>query len=226
MRAWRNVLLRFGMVNVPLSLAPAARSGAEVEAHRYAGGERVKQAWTLDGETILQPDEIRKAYETPGGLVEIEAPEIPGDNGLEIEGLVPFSTISPAAYDTTYAAFPGKGGERSYAALSAVLEDRPGAALVGRLRVTDRPRDCAVVFDPETEALLVVVLHYAAKVRYSEIRAAAERAGAAKPEDVTAAETWAERFQRWHALKPSSIRFRPRSFRRSGIPWTRLSGPH
>jgi non-homologous end joining protein Ku len=192
MKAWRNVLLRFGMVAVPVAISPAKVSGAEIESHRYGpSGERIRQAWTEDGATILDPSEIVSRFAAPSGeAVEIERPEIPGENGIDLTALVASSSVDPLFYDAAYALNAGKGGGRPFAALAAALEDRPGACLVGTARFTDRPRDVLIRYSPETDSLVLHTLSFGAKVRAEEMTAEAAKLPAPEAADIAAASSF------------------------------------
>lgn len=188
-KAWRNVLIRFGLVNIPVSLAPAKVSAAEVETHRYGpDGERVRQAWIDSAGNIVESP--ASLYDTPAGPVDIPRPEIPGDPGIDLEALVPVADVDPILYDAAYAIWPGKGGDRSFSALAAFMEDRPRAALTGTARFTDRPRDVLIRYVPALDALILHTLTFGAKLRAAEIEAKAAAVPMADPADVAAAETF------------------------------------
>lgn len=192
MKAWRNTVVRFGLVNVPIAIAPLANdTGAGVESHRFeiATGEQVKQAWTTDGKTLIPRDATETRYVLPNGdAVACEAPELEGAKGVELLALV--DDYPAELVDAAYAAWAGKGGASSYDALRDALHES-GRVLVGVGRFTDRPRPVVIKTTADGAGLVLLVLKYAAQVREGAVREAwAESEGASSEAERAQARTF------------------------------------
>jgi non-homologous end joining protein Ku len=171
MKAWRNTLLRFGLVAVPVSLTPAKSDRSAVSAHRYAAGAdgalvRAKQAWTIDGETLAA--ETVLAYDVDGEAVEIDAPEIDGAKGIELAAYVDAATIDPLFYDSAYCLFPGDGGAEGLGLIASILRGTP-MMLAGTARFTDRPRSVVIRWSDAAQSLILHTLTFTSRVRFAEM---------------------------------------------------------
>jgi non-homologous end joining protein Ku len=173
LKAWRNTTVRFGLVTVPVAVAPAKTDKMSVAAHRYSeDGQRAKQAWTVDGETILA--ETKMLYDVDGEPVEIVPPELDGDKGIDLQAFAPTAGIDPLLYDSAYCVFPAKGSGKALGAIAKLLRDNPAMVLAGTARFTDRPRSVVLRWSEAAGAIVLHTLAYTARVRFAEMRAASE----------------------------------------------------
>lgn len=176
MRAWRNTLMRFGLVAIPVSLAPAVAK-ASVSAHRYDADtlKRVRQAWVNDeGELVA---ETAMLYDRGEGLdpVAVELDPIEGEREIALAGFIATDAVDPLLYDQAYALNPGKGGEDGLGLVAAILRESHGLMiLVGEARFTERPVSVAIRYSPTASGLVLHTLHPTARVRWAEMRKAAE----------------------------------------------------
>jgi non-homologous end joining protein Ku len=183
MRAWRNTVVRFGILSIPLSLSPLVGDG-DKSGHKYdpATGERVRQAWTTDGTTIVPEPETR--YDVPDGDPVALDLTLSGETGIDLEAALHIGDVDASLFDSSYACNPTKDAPRSLATLAAVLRDS-GTILVGTARFTESASAKSVVlrWSPLTKGVVLETLSPLERVRIEE--ATKESADLAEP---TAAE--------------------------------------
>jgi non-homologous end joining protein Ku len=156
-----------------------------VSAHRYSEeGERAKQAWTVDGETILA--DTKMLYDVDGEAVDIAPPTLEGESGIELEAFAPTAGIDPLLYDSAYCVFAAKGSGKALGAIADILRANPSRVLAGSARFTDRPRSVVLRWSEAAQAIVLHTLAYTARVRFAEMRGAAE--GLETPDAVTLAQ--------------------------------------
>lgn len=133
MRVWRNTVVRFGMLAVPVGLSPLVGKG--IEGHRYdaATRERVRQSLVRPDGTAS--DETITLYDVPDADPIACDAAIDGETGITLEACVPIGFIDPALYDAGYVLTPSKDAPKGLATLAAVLRDS-GSTLVGTARFT------------------------------------------------------------------------------------------
>ena len=178
MKAWRNTLLRFGLVAVPVSLTPAKSDKSAVTAHHYdpVTKSRASQAWTVDGETILP--ETSMFYDVGGVPVAADVDEN-YTKEITLEGFVSEGTIDPLFYDAAYCLFAGKGGEDGLGLIARVLRDNAFMTFAGTAVFTDRPRSVVIRWSDAAGCLILHTLTFTSRVRFADMRTAAE--GLAEP---------------------------------------------
>ncbi len=186
MRAWRNTVVRFGLLSVPVSLSPLV-GGSPVEGHTYGmeDGKRVARAWTTDGTTIIPNDETETRYSSPDRDPVALDIVVQGTTGIDLEAAVHVGDVDASLYDSSYAVNPGKDAPRSLATLAAVLRDS-GTILVGTARFTESASAKSVVlrWSPLTKGVVLETLHPLARVRVDEARKAASEDEPTKAEYV------------------------------------------
>jgi DNA end-binding protein Ku len=138
-RSLWNGAIRFGLVNVPIKVYPAAQSKQirfrELHEKDAAPIEHKRVCAKEDKEVPF--DEVVRGYETaPGRYViltkdEIQAPARERGKTIDLEDFVPGEEIDPVFYDTPYWLGPQKGGEEAYSVLMAAL-DKSGLVGIGR----------------------------------------------------------------------------------------------
>ena len=163
--AWRNISLRVGLVNVPLGLDPTTDKGDGLTAHTYdrATSARVKQAWTTDGAT-LSPDVFR-AYDVDGQLVEAE--RVADDCARDFVADAFVAPMDALWLDASYFVSAAKGHE-SEAGLFATLLRDSGAWLAGTCRLQDRKRSAVLRYSDAAGALVLSVLTYSERIRWTK----------------------------------------------------------
>ena len=183
MKAWRNTVLRFGLVSVPVSVSPAKTDKPSVGAHHYdpATRERARQSWTIDGETVL-PETVL-LYDVDGEAVEIPAPRVGNDGRvldgadeddpkeIVLEAFLDAGDIDPLLYDSSYCLFPGKGGAE-FGAVVGMLRGS-GKVLAGTARFTDRPRSVVLRYCEAAGSVVLHTLTFTSRVRFAAMSTAA-----------------------------------------------------
>lgn len=169
LRAWRNTLLRFGAFgNVPIALAPAKRDKPTIERHHYdpATGTRAKQAYTVDGVSVLP--ETALLYDVDGEAVALDpAPKLDADKGVTLTAYVSEGALDPMLYDACYVVWAGKGGDAGLGAIVGMLRDSPYMMLAGEAVFTDRPRSIVLRWSEACGALLLHTLTFTSRVDFA-----------------------------------------------------------
>lgn len=170
MRAWRNTVVRFGLLTVPVSLSPLVQKDGE-SGHTYdvATGERVSRAWTVNGKDIVPETETR--FDIPDGDPVALDIRVQGETGIDIEAAVHIGDVDASLYDSSYACNPTKDAPRQLATLLAVLRDS-GRILVGRARFTESASAKSVVlrYSPLTKGIVLETLSPLERVRIEAAR--------------------------------------------------------
>ncbi len=184
MRAWRNTVVSFGMMSFPVSLSPLVGK-SPTEGHRYdpATGERVRQTWTVDGESIVQETETR--YDVPDSDPIPVDVALHGDTGVTLEAAVHIGDVDASLYDSSYAVNATKDAPKAVATLAAVLRDS-GTILVGRARFTESLSAKSVVlrWSPLTKGVVLETLHPLERVRVDDARSESDSLEIPSPAEV------------------------------------------
>jgi DNA end-binding protein Ku len=179
MRTTWNGSLTFGLVSIPVGLAPATKPAARQSdvsfrlLHRECLTPIKQKRWCPVHERELGPDEIVKGWEpTKGQYVVVEETELEALEGhddsrsIEISQFVPLEQVDPIWLDRTYFLVPGTTAaqRRPYRLLlQAMRETRTGA--LGRFVRSGRETLCLV--RPREEVLVLETLFLAEDV-YSD----------------------------------------------------------
>jgi DNA end-binding protein Ku len=179
MRTTWNGSISFGLVNIPVGLAPATKPVARQSdvsfrmLHRECKSPIKQKRWCPVHEREVGPDEIVKGWEVSKGefvIVEeadLEALERSSDSpSIEIKPVVPRDTVDPIYLDRTYFLVPAgqPAARRPYVLLlEAMRETSMGG--VGRFVQAGREKLCLI--RPKGDSLALETLFLAEDV-YSQ----------------------------------------------------------
>ena len=183
MRTTWNGTLSFGLVSIPVGLAPATKPAARRSdvsfrlLHRECLSPIRQKRWCPVHDRELDPDELVKGWEVAKGQFvvvedeELEALERHDDSrSIDITSFVPLDDVDPIYYDRTYYLVPAPAAaqRRPYRLLlEAMRESRTGA--LGRFVRSGRETLCLV--RPKGDALALETLYLAEDV-YSSVEIA------------------------------------------------------
>ena len=158
MRTTWNGSLSFGLVSIPVGLAPATKPAARQSdvsfrlLHRECGTPIKQKRWCPVHDREVGPDELVKGWEVSKGqfvLVEesdLEALERSDDSrAIEITQFVRLEEVDPIFFDRTYFLVPGSAPaqRRPYVLLLEAMKES-GAAALGRFVRSGRESLCLV----------------------------------------------------------------------------------
>jgi DNA end-binding protein Ku len=179
MRVTWNGSLSFGLVSIPVGLAPATKPAARQSdvsfrmLHRECLTPIKQKRWCPTHDRELAPDEIVKGWEVAKGQfviveeAELEALERHDDSRtIDIERFVPLDEVDPIWMDRTYFLVPGgaPAQRRPYKLLLEAMEESSVGA-IGRLVRSGRESLCLV--RPRGQGLVLETLYLAEDV-YSQ----------------------------------------------------------
>jgi DNA end-binding protein Ku len=179
MRTTWNGSLTFGLVTIPVGLAPATKPAARQSdvsfrlLHRECLTPIKQKRWCPKHDREVGPDEIVKGWEAAKGQyvlvedAELEAIEGHDDSrSIEISQFVPVDQIDPIWLDRTYFLVPGAtpAQRRPYKLLLEAMRET-GAGALGRLVRSGREALCLV--RARGDALVLETLYLAEDV-YSD----------------------------------------------------------
>jgi DNA end-binding protein Ku len=195
MRTSWNGSLSFGLVSIPVGLAPATKPAARQSdvsfrlLHRECATPIKQKRWCPTHDREVTQDEIVRGYEIAKGqfvIVEdadLEALERHDDSrSIEIRKFVPDESIDPIYFDRHYYLVPGSAAaqRRPYALLLEAMRETKTAAL-GRFVRAGRESLCLV--RPRGDALALETLFVAEDVySQAEIAEAVADADVKEPE--------------------------------------------
>ena len=179
MRTTWNGSISFGLVSIPVGLAPATKPAARASdvsfrmLHRECGTPIKQKRFCPVHERDLGPDEIVKGWEVAKGQFvivedeEIEALQNRDDSrSIEISRFVDASQVDPIFFDRTYFLVPAQApaARRPYVLLLNAMRES-GMAALGRFVQQGREKLCLI--RPKGDALALETLFLAADV-YSQ----------------------------------------------------------
>ncbi len=179
MRTTWNGSISFGLVSIPVGLAPATKPAARASdvsfrmLHRECGTPIKQKRYCPVHERDLGPDEIVKGWEVAKGqFVIVEDEEIEAltnqddSRSIEISRFVDAAQVDPIFFDRTYFLVPAQApaARRPYVLLLKAMEET-GMAATGRFVQQGREKLCLI--RPRGEALVLETLFLAADV-YSQ----------------------------------------------------------
>ena len=195
MRTTWNGSISFGLVSIPVGLAPATKPAARASdvsfrmLHRDCGSPIKQKRFCPVHERDLGPDEIVKGWEVAKGQFvvvedeEIEALQNRDDSrSIEIARFVDASQVDPIFFDRTYFLVPAQASaaRRPYVLLLNAMHES-GMAALGRFVQQGREKLCLI--RPKGDALALETLFLAADVySQAEIEEAVEETAVKKPE--------------------------------------------
>jgi DNA end-binding protein Ku len=195
MRTTWNGSISFGLVSIPVGLAPATKPAARSSdisfrmLHRECGTPIKQKRYCPVHERDLEPDEIVKGWEVAKGQFvfvedeELEALTMHDDSrSIEIGRFVDASEVDPIFFDRTYFLVPASApaARRPYVLLLNAMRET-GMAALGRFVQQGREKLCLI--RPKGDALALETLFLNADVySQAEIEEAVEETSVKGPE--------------------------------------------
>ena len=195
MRTTWNGSISFGLVSIPVGLAPATKPAARSSdisfrmLHRECGTPIKQKRYCPVHERDLGPDEIVKGWEvSKGQFVLVEDEELEAltsqddSRSIEISRFVDASQVDPIFFDRTYFLVPAQApaARRPYVLLMNAMRET-GMAAMGRFVQQGREKLCLI--RPKGDALALETLFLSADVySQAEIEEAVEETTVKKPE--------------------------------------------
>ena len=190
-----NGSISFGLVSIPVGLAPATKPAARASdvsfrmLHRECGTPIKQKRYCPVHERDLGPDEIVKGWEVAKGQFvvvedeEIEALQSRDDSrSIEISRFVDAGQVDPIYFDRTYFLVPAQApaARRPYVLLLNAMRES-GMAALGRFVQQGKEKLCLI--RPKGDALALETLFLAADVySQAEIEEAVEETSVKGPE--------------------------------------------
>jgi len=195
MRTTWNGSISFGLVSIPVGLAPATKPAARASdvsfrmLHRECGTPIKQKRFCPVHERDLGPDEIVKGWEVAKGQFvvvedeEIEALQNRDDSrSIEISRFVDAGQVDPVFFDRTYFLVPAQApaARRPYVLLLNAMRES-GMAALGRFVQQGREKLCLI--RPKGDALALETLFLSADVySQAEIEEAVDETSVKAPE--------------------------------------------
>jgi DNA end-binding protein Ku len=177
MRTTWNGSISFGLVNIPVGLAPATASSARQsdvafrQLHRECLTPIKQKRWCAFHDVEVGPDEIVRGWEiAKGHFVPVEDEELEAieqhdtSKSIEITRFVHEDEVDPVYYDRTYFLVPAgaEAQRRPYALLIQAMREA-GVAGVGSFVLAGKEKLCLI--RPKGEALALETLFVAEDVK-------------------------------------------------------------
>jgi DNA end-binding protein Ku len=179
MRTTWNGSISFGLVNIPVGLAPATKPAARQSdvsfrlLHRECGTPIRQKRWCTVHDREVGPDEIVKGWEVAKGeFVFVEEEDLEAlerqdtSRSIEIDSFVELSEVDPIYFDRTYFLAPAANAaaRRPYVLLLSAMRET-GRAALGRFVLAGKEK--LVLIRARGEALALETLFLAEDV-YSD----------------------------------------------------------
>ncbi len=195
MRTIWNGSLSFGLVTIPVGLAPATAPKARASdvsfrtLHRECKTPIKQKRWCPVHEREVSADEIVKGWEvSKGQFVIVEDADLEAiaehdtSRAIAISRFVPLEQVDPLFFDRTYFLAPSsaEAQRRPYVLLLNAMKET-GMAAIGRMVIRGNENFCLI--RPKGEALVLETLFLAEDVRsQAEIDEAVEAIDVKEPE--------------------------------------------
>jgi DNA end-binding protein Ku len=195
MRTTWNGSLSFGLVTIPVGLAPATTPKARASdvtfrtLHRECMTPIKQKRWCPVHDREVPSDELVKGWEvSKGQFVLVEEADLEAieqrdtSRAIEISRFVPLGDVDPLFFDRTYYLAPSsaEAQRRPYVLLLDAMKET-GMAALGRMVI--RGNENLVLIRPKGEALVLETLFLAEDVRsQAEIDEAVEAVEVKEPE--------------------------------------------
>jgi DNA end-binding protein Ku len=195
MRTTWNGSVSFGLVNIPVGLAPATKPAARQSdvsfrlLHRECGSPIKQKRWCPVHERDVESDELVKGWEvSKGQFVMVEDADLEAienrdtSRSIDINRFVRMEEVDPIYYDRTYFLVPAgaEAQRRPYVLLLEAMKDA-GVAALGRFVLAGKEKLCLI--RPMGEALALETLFVHEDVKdHAEIDDAVAGAQVKKPE--------------------------------------------
>jgi len=179
MRTTWNGSISFGLVNIPIGLAPATKPAARQSdvafrmLHRECLTPIKQKRWCPVHDRELGPDEIVKGWEvSKGEFVIVEDADLEAierdstSRSIDITGFVPEDAVDSVYFDRTYFLVPATAiaARRPYVLLQHALQET-GMAALGRFVLAGKEKLCLI--RPRGEGLALETMYLAEDV-YSQ----------------------------------------------------------
>jgi DNA end-binding protein Ku len=176
MRTMWNGSISFGLVNIPVGLAPATKPAARQSdvsfrtLHRECLTPIRQKRWCPVHDREVGPDEIVKGWEvTKGQFVVVEDADLEAlervdeSRAIEITRFVPLEQVDPVYFDRTYflTPAPAPAARRPYVLLLAAMRET-GMGGIGRMVIRGKEYQCLI--RPKGDALALETLFLAEDV--------------------------------------------------------------
>src|SRR5829696_5897502 len=180
MRTTWNGSLSFGLVTIPVGLAPATAPKARASdvsfrtLHRECKTPIKQKRWCPVHEREVTADELVKGWEvSKGQFVIIEDADLEAieqrdtSRAIEISRFVPLEQVDPVYFDRTYFLAPStaEAQRRPYVLLLDAMKET-GMAAIGRMVIRGNENFCLI--RPKGEALVLETLFLAEDVKVKE----------------------------------------------------------
>jgi DNA end-binding protein Ku len=195
MRTTWNGSISFGLVNIPVGLAPATASSARQSdvsfrlLHRECGTPIRQQRWWPVHERVVEGDELVRGWEvSKGQFVVVEDAELEAierhdtSRSIGIERFVPAADVDALYFDRTYYLVPaaGEAARRPYVLLLEAMRSS-GMAGLGRFVLAGKEKLCLIRALGDALALETLYVHEDVK-DHAEIDEIVGETAVAKPE--------------------------------------------
>ena len=195
MRTTWNGSLSFGLVTIPVGLAPATAPKARASdvtfrtLHRECKTPIKQKRWCPVHDREVPNEELVKGWEvSKGQFVIVEEADLEAiaqhdtSRAIEISRFVPLAEVDPLFFDRTYFLAPSsaEAQRKPYVLLLSAMKET-GMAALGRMVI--RGNENLVLVRPKGDALVLETLFLAADVRsQAEIDEAVEGINVSEPE--------------------------------------------
>ncbi|HEV8460839.1 MAG TPA: Ku protein [Gaiellaceae bacterium] len=195
MRTTWNGSVSFGLVSIPVGLAPATKPAARQSdvsfrlLHRECGSPIKQKRWCPVHDREVDSDELVKGWEiSKGQFVMVEEADLEAiekhdtSRSIDISRFVKLEDVDPIYYDRTYYLVPAgaEAQRRPYALLLEAMKDAEVAAL-GRFVLAGKEKLCLIRAMGEALALETLFVHEDVK-DHAEIDEAVSTSEVKKPE--------------------------------------------
>jgi DNA end-binding protein Ku len=163
---WKGSI-SFGLVNIPVGLYSATRSGENIKFRMLREGDlspiKYKRVAEADDKEVPW-EKIVKGYEYEKGEFVVMTPEdfdrvnVASNQTVDIRQFVKLEEIDPMFFDQPYFLAPEKGGDKAYALLRESLEK---SGKVGIAKVVIKTREHLAAVKPLGKALVLELMHFA-----------------------------------------------------------------
>jgi DNA end-binding protein Ku len=169
-RAYRHLTITFGLVTVPVSIAPLTSEGG-IRGKTVCARHRspVKRQWACPDCAEGVAHDTETAYEVEGQYVVPELPEVEKDAAIGLRSFVPAADIDPVLFDSSYILWPKDKGE-GFDLLAQELRET-GLAAVGTVTLTKREQMAVLRFSSLTGTLVLHVCRFHADIRWGDVEA-------------------------------------------------------
>jgi DNA end-binding protein Ku len=173
MRTTWNGSVSFGLVNIPVGLAPATKPAARQSdvsfrmLHRECGTPIKQKRWCPVHERDVESDELVRGWEVAKGqFVMVEDAELEAieqhdtSRSIEISRFVHLVEVDPVYFDRTYYLVPAgaEAQRRPYALLHEAMKDA-GVAALGRFVLAGKEKLCLIRPMGDALALETLFVH-------------------------------------------------------------------